>query len=102
MKRDLMSIILGKEEYSRSDVTRDYEMLRDAIEDPERFVFFLEDIIKLEPKSEIRHALLRAQVYLTLNLSYDMEANQKKLYIAKVIEKLLFGRNLLEEGEQKS
>jgi hypothetical protein len=102
MKRDLMGVILGKEEYSGSDVTREYELLREAIEDPDRFVFLLESITKLEPKSEIRYALMRAQVYLTLNLSYDMEANQKKLYVAKAIEKLLFGKNLLEEGEQKS
>jgi hypothetical protein len=31
-----------------------------------------------------------------------MEANQKRLYTAKSIEKLLFGKNLLEEGERKS
>ncbi len=102
MKKDLMSVIVGKEEYSKYDISREYELLHDAIEEPERFVFLLESVIKLDPKSEVRYALLRAQVYLTLNLSSDMEANQKKLYVAKVIEKLLFGRNLLEEGEQKS
>lgn len=102
MKKDLMSVIVGKEEYNRYDISREYELLHDAIEEPERLVFLLESIIKLDPKSEVRYALLRAQVYLRLNLSSDMEANQKKLYVAKVIEKLLFGRNLLEEGEQKS
>ncbi|MDY6985991.1 MAG: hypothetical protein SVE93_06285 [Candidatus Thermoplasmatota archaeon] len=102
MKRDLMSVIVGKEEYNKYNISREYELLYNAIEEPERFVFLLESIIKLDPKSEVRYALLRAQVHLTLNLSSDMEANQKKLYVAKVIEKLLFGRNLLEEGEQKS
>jgi hypothetical protein len=101
MKRDMMSVILGKEEYGRYEVSKEYELLHEAIESPDNFVFLLEDIIKMDPKSEVRYALLRAQIYLRLNLSSDMEANQKKLYVARAVEKLLFGRNLLEEGEQK-
>jgi hypothetical protein len=101
MKRDMMGIILGKEKYDKSDLSADYVLINEVIEEPEHLVFRLEDVMRIEPRNEIRNALLRAQIYLTLNLSYDMEANQKRLYTAKSIEKLLFGKNLLEEGERK-
>jgi len=101
MKRDMMGIILGKEKYDKSDLSADYVLINEVIEEPEHLVFRLEDVMRIEPRNEIRNALLRAQIYLTLNLSYDMEANQKRLYTAKSIEKLLFGKTFWKKESEK-
>jgi hypothetical protein len=99
--KNVLTILMGKESFDRESVGKEYKLLAEAIENPNSFIFLLDEVMQIEPKDEIRHALLRAQINYLLNLSLDMENNQKRVYVAKVIEKLLFGENLLEERKKK-
>jgi len=99
--KDVLTTLVGKESFDRENVGKEYKLLAEAIENPNSFIFLLDEVMQIEPKDEIRHALLRAQIEYLLNLSLDMENNQKRMYISKIIEKLLFGKNLLEEKEKK-
>ena len=98
--KDALTILIGKENFDRENIGKEYALLAEAIENPNGFIFLLDEVMRIEPKDEIRHALLRAQIEYMLNLSLDMENNQKRMYISKIIEKLLFGENLLEERKR--
>lgn len=74
--------------------------LSKAVEEPEETTFLLEYInggfSKLKGgKKEIRNALLRIQIHCSLNSNSDPIKVSKQLFVAQILEKLLFGSNLL-------
>ena len=100
-EKNVLAVLMGEEEFEADGVSDDYRLLAEALNDPNRLVFLLERVMKTEQREDIRHALLRVQIYYTLNMNYDMENNQRRLYVSRTIEKLLFGKNLLEESGAK-
>ena len=98
--KDALTILIGKENFDRESIGKEYALLTEAIENPNGFIFLLDEVMQIEPTDEIRHALLRAQIEYLLNLNQDLENNQKRMYVVKVIERLLFGENLLEERKK--
>lgn len=72
-----------------------------SIREPEETPYLLEKIVasfsdlKRRGKDEVRNALLRVQIYCAINSDSDPIKVSKQLFIAEVLEKLLFGSNLL-------
>jgi len=82
----------------------DVDMVRcilKSIEEPDETPYLLERITKdfrkvsRRSRSEIRSALLRVQIDCSINSNADPIKISKQLFIAQVLEKLLFGSNLL-------
>ncbi|GLI47458.1 hypothetical protein [Methanoculleus bourgensis] len=76
-----------------------------ALENFEEFPFLLESVYREASKLDdddldrLRFGLVRLQVYADIHRYEDMEAAQQMKYVASVLERILFGRLLL-EGEE--
>ena len=55
--------------------------------------------IRGKSKEAVRNALLRVQIYCSINSNSDPIRVSKQLYIAQVLEKLILGSNMLFEEE---
>ncbi|NMA10050.1 hypothetical protein L21_1307 [Methanoculleus chikugoensis] len=77
----------------------------EALEEFEEFPFLLEPIYREASElgddelDRVRFGLVRLQVYADIHRYEDMEAAQRMKYVAATIERVLFGRLLL-EGEE--
>ncbi len=77
----------------------------EALEKYEEFPFLLEPIyreaseLEDEDLDRLRFGLVRLQVYADIHRYEDMEAAQRMKYVASTLERVLFGRLLL-EGEE--
>lgn len=78
----------------------------EALENFEEFPFLLEPVYREASELEeddldhLRFGLVRLQVYADIHRYEDMEAAQRMKYVAATIERVLFGRLLLEGGEE--
>lgn len=76
-----------------------------ALEDFNEFPFLLEPIyheaseLDDDDLDRLRFGLVRLQVYADIHRYEDMETAQQMKYVAAVLERILFGRLLL-EGEE--
>jgi hypothetical protein len=83
-----------------------------AVKEPEETPYLLERILKdfkkvtKKNKKEVRNALLRVQIHCSINSDSDPIKVSKQLFVAQILEKLLFGSNMLFgeeiEPEEKS
>ncbi|MCT8336228.1 hypothetical protein FKB36_01615 [Methanoculleus sp. Afa-1] len=97
---DYSKILAGREEplpvFSR---------VLEALDNFEEFPFLLEPIYREASElgdddlDRLRFGLVRLQVYADIHRYEDMEAAQRMKYVAATIERVLFGRLLL-EGEE--
>jgi len=77
-----------------------------SINEPSDFPFIMEDLIKgfsslrKKQREEVRKALIRVQVGCSMNTPHDPVKVKKQLFISQVIEKVLFGFNLLSSEEE--
>ncbi|MBP7412191.1 MAG: hypothetical protein KA818_11795 [Methanoculleus sp.] len=97
-------------EYSRILAGREdplpvFSKVVEALENFEEFPFLLEPVYREasdlgdEELDRLRFGLVRLQVYADIHRYEDMEAAQRMKYVAAVLERMLFGRLLL-EGEE--
>ena len=76
-----------------------------ALENFEEFPFLLESVYREASELDdddldrLRFGLVRLQVYADIHRYEDMEAAQQMKYVASVLERILFGKLLL-EGEE--
>ncbi|WP_332450830.1 hypothetical protein [Methanoculleus sp.] len=97
---DYSTILAGREEplpvFSR---------VIEALDNFEELPFLLEPIFREVSELEdddldrFRFGLVRLQVYADIHRYEDMEAAQRMKYVATILERMLFGRLLL-EGEE--
>jgi len=87
---------------SRNKISPDLSRLvLTSVEEPEETPYLLEDItqgfgkLPKGARGELRNALLRVQVYCSIESNADPIKVSKQLFISQVLEKLLFGNNLL-------
>ncbi len=77
----------------------------EALENYEEFPFLLEPIyreaseLEDEDLDRLRFGLVRLQVYADIHRYEDMETAQRMKYVSTILERVLFGRLLL-EGEE--
>jgi len=97
---DFSGILIG-----RGEALPIFARVVKALEGFEEFPFLLEAIYREaselgdEERERLRFALVRLQVYADIHRYEDMEAAQRMKYVAATIERVLFGRLLL-EGEE--
>ena len=95
-KRTLNILTGGKAEKATDDIL----LLARVFDRPEDFTYLLEDVLRLKKLQRLRYALLRMQVECQLHMNEDMEGYSRWLWIARTIEKALFGSLLLERSEE--
>ncbi len=89
----------------REDPLPAFAKVVEALENFEDFPFLLEPIYREvselddDDLDRLRFGLVRLQVYADIHRYEDMEAAQRMKYVAAVLERMLFGR-LLIEGEE--
>lgn len=77
----------------------------EALDNFEEFPFLLEPVyreaaeLEDEDLDRLRFGLVRLQVYADIHRYEDMEAAQRMKYVSTTLERMLFGRLLL-EGEE--
>jgi len=97
---DYSQILVGREEPLQI-----FSRVVEALENYEEFPFLLEPVYREaselddEDLDRLRFGLVRLQVYADIHRYEDMEAAQRMKYVAATIERVLFGRLLL-EGEE--
>ncbi|WP_292393771.1 hypothetical protein [Methanoculleus sp. UBA303] len=97
---DYSQILVGREEPLQI-----FSRVVEALEDYEEFPFLLEPVYREaselddEDLDRLRFGLVRLQVYADIHRYEDMEAAQRMKYVASILERMLFGRLLL-EGEE--
>ena len=97
---DYSQILVGREEPLQI-----FSRVVEALEDYEEFPFLLEPVYREaselddEDLDRLRFGLVRLQVYADIHRYEDMEAAQRMKYVATILERVLFGRLLL-EGEE--
>jgi hypothetical protein len=77
--------------------------IAEVVDDPDKLPYVIEGIksLKIDDMDKFRFVLLRVQVDSHLHMNEDLEKYMKRLYVSQVIEKLLYGELLLEEGEEE-
>ncbi|MDD3934271.1 MAG: hypothetical protein PHP55_10440 [Methanoculleus sp.] len=97
---DYSQILVGREEPLQI-----FSRVVEALENYEEFPFLLEPVyreaseLEDEDLDRLRFGLVRLQVYADIHRYEDMEAAQRMKYVASILERMLFGRLLL-EGEE--
>ena len=97
---DYSQILVGREEPLQI-----FSRIVETLEDYEEFPFLLEPVyreaseLEDEDLDRLRFGLVRLQVYADIHRYEDMEAAQRMKYVASILERMLFGRLLL-EGEE--
>ena len=76
-------------------VLDDIELFPRSIEKIYRSAMGFDD----ETLDHLRFALLRVQIYSDIHRNEDMEQAQKIKYVAKVLEKIIFGSLMMEHEE---
>ena len=77
-----------------------------SINEPAGFPFVMDNLIegfssmKKKQKEEVRKALIRVQLGCSIDNPSDPVKMKKQLFISQVIEKVLFGFNLLSSEEE--
>lgn len=72
-----------------------------AVVEPEETPYLLEKIsrdfsnLTKNSKKEVRNALLRVQMHCSINSDSDPIKVSKQLFVSQILEKLLFGSNIL-------
>ncbi|MBN2102011.1 MAG: hypothetical protein JW716_04025 [Candidatus Aenigmarchaeota archaeon] len=113
----LENVITGDRQMSLPVWTKKYsidlkfaQMLLKSIKEPMEFIFNLSlmekvaDNMKEKSREQLRDALLRLQIWCSINSHNDPLLAEKQLFISQVMEKIFFESNLLtdEEGINES
>jgi hypothetical protein len=87
---------------SKNRINPDFaKSLADSLMQPEEMTYLLEKMIEgffklgKASRKEVRNALLRVQIYCSINTNTDPIKVSKQHFIAQTLEKLLCGSNVL-------
>ncbi len=98
--KSTLRLLTGREDFEKGDVSEGVLLVAEAVENPFRLPFLLEGLRKLDSGDEdLRYALLRVQIDAELKMNEDLQSYQRRRYVARVIEKLIYGELMLEVGE---
>lgn len=98
-----LGLLSGNKEVDIEDVPENVLTIAEAVDDPDKLPYLIESIksLKIDDMEKFRFVLLRVQIESHLHMNEDLERYMKRLYVAQVIEKLLYGELLLEEGKDE-
>lgn len=97
---ETIGLLMGTAEVDINKIPPQILAITEAVDNPDRLPFLIESILSLEIEDmeKFRYVLVRVQIDSELHMNEDIQRNHKRLYVARVIEKLLYGELLLEEG----
>ncbi|HLB69718.1 MAG: hypothetical protein OIN88_12805 [Candidatus Methanoperedens sp.] len=98
----ILKLLTGQEELDIESIQENILIIAAAVDVPDRLPYLIETIksLEIEDLEKFRFVLLRVQIDSQLHMNEDLEMYQKRLYVAQVMEKLLYGEIFLEEGEK--
>ncbi|MFZ2410272.1 MAG: hypothetical protein WAW23_01750 [Candidatus Methanoperedens sp.] len=97
-----LGLLTGNKEVDIEDVPESVLAIAEVVDDPDKLPYLIESIksLEIEDEEKFRFVLLRVQIDSHLHMNEDLEMYMKRLYVSQVIEKLLYGELLLEEGKE--
>jgi hypothetical protein len=98
-----LGLLTGNKEVDIENVPENILTIAEVVEDPDKLPYLIEAIksMEIEDREKFRFVLLRVQIDSMLHMNEDIERYQKRLYVAQVVEKLLYGEILLAEGKEE-
>ena len=98
-----LELLAGKKGVDIEEIHDNVLTIAGVVDDPDQLPYVIEGIkaLEIDDMDKFRFVLLRVQVDSHLHMNEDLEKYMKRLYVAQVIEKLLYGELLLEEGEKE-
>ena len=100
---DTLKILTGQREPDIEKIHENIFIIAEAVDGPDKLPYLMEDIKSLiiDDLEKFRFVLLRVQVDSELHMNEDLQRYQKRLYVAQVIEKLLYGELFFEAGKDE-
>ena len=97
-----LQLLTGKKDVDINNIPEHLLLIAEAVDQPDQLPYLIERItsLKINDKEKFRFALIRIQIDSELHMNEDIQKNQKQLYVAQVIEKLVYGDILLETPKE--
>ncbi len=97
--RNILTLLTGKSDIDEN-LPEIVLLIAESLENPPRLPFLIEDIYfqKIDDPDRFRLTLIRVQIDADLHMNKDLKLYQQRKYVAQVIEKLIYGEILLEQG----
>jgi hypothetical protein len=98
-----LELLAGQKGVDIEKIHENVLTIAEVVDDPDKLPYVIEGIksLEIDDMDKFRFVLLRVQVDSHLHMNEDLEKYMKRLYVSQVIEKLLYGELLLEEGEEE-
>jgi len=99
---DTLKLLTGQYEPDIGEIPENLLIIAEAVDGPDKLPYLIETITSLEidDMEKFRFALLRVQIDSELHMNEDLQRYQKRLYVAQIIEKLLYGELFFEAGKE--
>ena len=97
---DTLELLMGQKDVDADNIPAQILAIAEAVDNPDTLPYLIESIMSLEidDMEKFRYVLVRVQIDSELHMNEDIERNHKRVFVAHVIEKLLYGELLLEVG----
>ncbi|MCX9025402.1 MAG: hypothetical protein OIN85_04820 [Candidatus Methanoperedens sp.] len=98
-----LELLAGQKGADIEKIHENVLIIAEVVDDPDQLPYVIEGIksLEIDDMDKFRFVLLRVQVDSHLHMNEDLGKYMKRLYVSQVIEKLLYGELLLEEGEEE-
>ena len=95
---DTLKLLTGEREPDVDKIPENIFIIAEAVDGPDKLPYLMEAIksMEIEYPEKFRFVLLRVQVDSELHMNEDIQRYHKRLYVAQVIEKLLYGELFFE------
>ena len=100
---ETLKLLTGRQEMEIENVPHNILVIAEAVDGPDKLPYLLEIIksLEIEDMDKFRYVLLRVQIDSELHMNEDIQKYHKRLYVAQVIEKLLYGELFFEAGKEE-
>lgn len=94
----LAELLSGKEGKKPDKLKKDLRLIGHAIENPMKFPLLVKEVADVKKDRNLRLALISVQVDADLHMNQDLQKYRERKYIAKTIERILFGDSVMDGG----
>ncbi|MBN1133823.1 MAG: hypothetical protein JXA38_02665 [Methanosarcinaceae archaeon] len=101
--KEILGLVTGNQDFNTEleKMKASFLLLCEVIDDPFKLPYFLEKFYSMEIGDEntFRFSLIRIQVDSDLRMNEDIQKHQRRKYVARTIEKLMYQEIMLEMME---
>ncbi len=100
---DTLRLLTGRQEPDIKNVPLAVLIVAEAVDEPDKLPYLIETIksLEIEDMDKFRFVLLRVQIDSDLHMNEDLQKYQKRLYVAQIIEKLIYGELFFEARKEE-